>query len=63
MVYTMTGISFLRSSPVLTLLMLIQGYSVVNYIYGTVFNALSIHKQSTGAEEITSYLLVAHTKK
>lgn len=54
MVCTMTGISFLRSSPVLTLLMLIQGYSVVNYIYGTVFDALSIHKQYTGAQEITS---------
>lgn len=56
-------ISLLQSSPLLTLLMLIQGYSVVNYIYGTAFTVLSIHKQSRGAEGITSHLSVAHKRK
>lgn len=38
MVYSMRELSFVLSSPVLTLLMLIQGQDFVNYIYRTMSN-------------------------
>lgn len=42
-VYTMRELSFSSSSPVLTLLMLIQGQDFVNYIYSIMRHVLSIH--------------------